>query len=169
MRLDDHLECVLILDDPAVSTREQAIEGILGSMADRGLFSPALIPELHAAISHRDEMGPTGIGEGVAIPHAWHPGLDRVATALAISRHGIEYDSIDGEPVYIVLLILTQPSTAAETAKGEVFDKWLCHLRDPAFRAGLRLAGTVDELWEAIHREDQPPINRGEATARGST
>ncbi len=156
MRLDDHLECVLILDDAEVSTREQVIGAILGSMAARGLFSPALVPELQAAIIRRDEMGPTGIGEGVAIPHAWHPGLVRMATALVISRQGVDYESIDGQPVHIVLLILTQPNTAADTAKGDVLEKWLCQLRNPAFRAALRLAGTSDELREVIRGEDQP-------------
>ncbi len=113
-------------------------------------------------------MGPTGIGEGVAIPHAWHPGLDRMAAALAISRQGLDYDSIDSEPVHILLLILTQPSTAAESAKRDVFEEWLRHLRDPAFRAELRLAGTPDELREVIRREDQPPVKRGDATTLGS-
>jgi len=86
MRLVDHLECVLILDDAEVSTRDQAFEAILGSMAARGLFSAALVPELKAAIIRRDELGPTGIGEGVAIPHAWHAGRDEEARAREAAR-----------------------------------------------------------------------------------
>ena len=68
------LECVLILDDAKVSTRDQAFDAILESLASRGVFAHDLVPELRAAIIRRDELGPTGIGEGVAIPHAWHPG-----------------------------------------------------------------------------------------------
>lgn len=109
MRLVDHLVCVLILDDAEVSTKKQAFEAILESLAARGCFSATLVPELLAAIINRDELGPTGIGEGVAIPHAWHAGLDRMIVALAISRQGVDYGSIDGEPVHILLLILTEP------------------------------------------------------------
>ena len=167
MRLVDHLECVLILDDAEISTREQAFEAILDSMAARGLFSTALVPELLAAIIQRDELGPTGIGEGVAIPHAWHVGLDRMVAALAISRRGLDYGSIDGEPVHILLLILTRPTKESEAAKQETLDGWLRHLRDPAFRADLCLAGTPDELWEVIRREDQPPVRGGEANTPG--
>jgi mannitol/fructose-specific phosphotransferase system IIA component (Ntr-type) len=137
MRLVDHLECVLMLNDAEVCTRDQAFQAMLGAMADRGLFSATLVPELQAAINARDELGPTGIGEGVAIPHAWHAGLGRMGAALAISRRGLDYGSIDGEPVQILLLILTQPSKESEAAKQETLDLWLRHLRDPAFRADL--------------------------------
>ena len=104
------------------------------------------MPTLREAIIRRDELGPTGIGEGVAIPHAWHKGLDRMVVALAISRKGVDYGSIDGEPVHIILLILTEPTAASEAAKQTTFEAWLGCLRDPAFRAGLRLADTPEEL-----------------------
>src|SRR5262245_18858244 len=58
MGLVDHLECVLIMDDAEVSTREQAFESVLSSMAARGLFSSSLVPELLEAIFRRDELGP---------------------------------------------------------------------------------------------------------------
>ncbi len=155
MRLAESIQCVLILDDTGATNRDQAIEAILDQMSAAGLFPFPLVAELRASVIRRDELGPTGIGEGVAIPHIWHAGLDRMAAALAVSRRGLDYPSLDGEPVYIIVLILTPQGAASEPAKQSRFEGWLHHLRDPAFRAGLRLAATAAELWETVRSEDR--------------
>jgi mannitol/fructose-specific phosphotransferase system IIA component (Ntr-type) len=62
---------------------------------------------------------------------------------------------LDGEPVHIIVLILTPQGAASEPAKQSLFEGWLHHLRDPAFRAGLRLGTTAAELWETVRSEDR--------------
>jgi nitrogen PTS system EIIA component len=155
MRLADSIQSVLILDDTGATNRDQAIEAILDQMSAEGLFPTILVSELRASVINRDELGPTGIGEGVAIPHVWHAGLDRMVAALAVSRGGLDYPSLDGEPVHIIVLILTPQGAASEPAKQGLFEGWLHHLRDPAFRAGLRLGTTAAELWETVRSEDR--------------
>jgi mannitol/fructose-specific phosphotransferase system IIA component (Ntr-type) len=158
MSLADSVQCALLLDDSRARSRDQAIKEMLALMADEGLVPASLVSELRETLIFRDELGPTGIGEGVAIPHAWHPGLDRIVAALAVSECGLDYPSLDGEPVHIILLILTPPSSAFEPAKRGLFDDWLRRLREPAFRASLRLAATSDELRRAIRAADHPPL-----------
>lgn len=55
----------------------------------------------------REQVGTTGIGRGFAVPHARHPNLKRVVGCLAHSGHGIDFDSLDGEPVHLLVLILS--------------------------------------------------------------
>ena len=155
MRLADSIQSVLILDDTSVTNRDQAFEAILHQMSANGLFPSTLVSELRASLIRRDELGPTGIGEGVAIPHVWHAGLDRMVAALAVSRGGLDYPSLDGEPVHIIVLIMTPQGAVYEPAKQRVFEGWLRHLRDPAFRAGLRLGTTAAELRETVQSEDR--------------
>ncbi len=155
-RLAESIQTVLILDDTSVTNRDQAFAAILAGMAAEDLIPTSLSPELDTALIRRDELGPTGIGEGVAIPHIWHAGLDRFIAALAVSRAGLDYSSLDGEPVHIVLLILTPQGAAFEPAKRRFFETWLHHLRDPAFRAGLRFATTEEEIREAVREADRP-------------
>ncbi len=76
MRLAESFQSVLILDDTGATNRDEAIEAILDQMSADGLFPSTLASELRAAVIRRDELGPTGIGEGVAIPHVWHAGHD---------------------------------------------------------------------------------------------
>ena len=86
--------------------KEEAIEEMIdvlaraGRVVDRG---SAL-----EAIMSREEKQSTGIGRGVAIPHGKCESIERLTAALGISKHGIEFDSLDGEPVQIVFLLLAE-------------------------------------------------------------
>ncbi|MHC4479649.1 MAG: PTS sugar transporter subunit IIA [Planctomycetota bacterium] len=60
------------------------------------------------ALYARESKGSTGIGGGVAIPHAKHPEVERVVLAVGVSRDGIEFDAADGELVYLVFLVLAE-------------------------------------------------------------
>jgi nitrogen PTS system EIIA component len=155
MPLVDDLECVLILDDSKVANRDQAIDAILEQMAEAGLVPHSLVPEIRNSIMRREELGPTGIGEGVGIPHTWHRGIERTVAALAISRRGLEYESLDREPVSIVLLVLTPLAVPGGRPGSGVFQAVLRHLRDSGFRARLRQARTPGEIWEVIRSADQ--------------
>ncbi len=69
------------------------------------------------ALYEREQKGSTGIGGGVAIPHARHPEIDGAVLAVGISPDGIEFEAVDDEPVYIVFLLMgspDQPSTTIE-------------------------------------------------------
>jgi mannitol/fructose-specific phosphotransferase system IIA component (Ntr-type) len=153
MNLAACIDCVLILDEPAVVDREHALGLIVDYMAAAGLFDPAIASEILASIMRREELGPTGIGQGVAIPHTWHPAIDRPMGALAISRAGLEFEALDHRPVHVIFLLLT-PAAAAD-ASAAVFETVLRHLRDPAVRAQLRAAADADDLWKTIRAIDQ--------------
>src|SRR5689334_12389252 len=54
-----------------------------------------------ASLLEREKLGSTGIGQGIAIPHSKSPTVDRVVAALGVSKRGIDFDALDGEPVYL--------------------------------------------------------------------
>jgi len=64
------------------------------------------LEEAFTGILHRENIGSTGIGKGVAIPHAGVKNCRRILPVIAISHEGLDYDSLDGKPVNIVFLIL---------------------------------------------------------------
>lgn len=151
--LESRIDEFLLLGDDSV-TRDLAIAAMLRTLAEHGLIEEVLVPDIHAAILRRDELGPTGVGEGVAIPHAWHAGLTRMVVALAVSTKGIDYPSIDRQPVHIVLLVLSPPRKENEAAKQAVFETGLRHLREPAVRARLIAARTPREVRDAVRLAD---------------
>ena len=99
----------------------------------------------------REELGSTGIGRGVAIPHARLPELQRPFGLLAKLKQGIEFDAIDAQAVDIVFVLLLP--AAAENEALAALALVARTLRSPESLARLRGAKSASELYAAIGRE----------------
>ena len=86
-------------------------------------------------IFNRESLGTTGIGHNVAIPHGKSKLLDRVRVGLGISEEGLDFASIDGEPVHLVLVIGSNPLKQMEYLKSLAFI--MNHLKNPLLRSAL--------------------------------
>jgi len=143
MQLRDWLSTVMILEPPRVRSRTEALGVILERLGTEGRIDPSLIPELQEALLRREELGPTGIGEGVAVPHAAHPRLSRSVGVLAVSRIGLDFETFDRRPVDIIILILSPTTAEGDEERAKLLDRVLRQVRLPATR--LRLRRAVDE------------------------
>lgn len=97
----------LILDERIV-TQTEAIDAMLERLAETHLSHDHL-PELRTGILNRERLGSTGMGNGVAVPHTKHASVSRLMGAVAFVCQGMEFDSIDAEPVDLVFLLLSPP------------------------------------------------------------
>jgi PTS system nitrogen regulatory IIA component len=123
--------------------------GLLEELAARAAASSGVAAEQVAAVLlKREELGSTGIGRGVAIPHARLPGLQRPCGLLARLKPGVEFDAIDGQKVDIVFVLLL-PATAENAALGALASVART-LRSPENLARLRAAKDASELLAAI-------------------
>ena len=90
--------------------------GVLAELADvvvsRGIVSADRRDEVLAALADREEKMSTGMQYGVAIPHAKTEVVDRLVTMIAISRSGVPFDTLDGEPASIFIATLSPPADA---------------------------------------------------------
>ena len=88
--------------------KDELFEELVDLLAkERGRTFPRAV--VLAAVRAREEKMSTGIKKGIALPHGKAEGLTELIGALGISRQGIEYSSLDGEPVYIVFLLVSDP------------------------------------------------------------
>ena len=101
----------------------------------------------------REELGSTGIGSGVAIPHGKTNDLDNVIISFGSSKQGIEFESLDGEPVYLVFMLLAPVDSTGIHLKA--LAKISRILKDKHFRQSLRDAKTVDEAVKILKEEDE--------------
>lgn len=92
-------------------TKEELFEEMVDMLA-RAAGAAFPRREILDALERREAKMSTGIYKGIALPHATVESLGSMRGALGISRKGIDYDSLDGNPVYIVFLLLTPPSDA---------------------------------------------------------
>ncbi|MGB2613342.1 MAG: PTS sugar transporter subunit IIA [Phycisphaerae bacterium] len=106
MRLRDLLDEAVVKVGLESRDKEECFEEMVDLLVRAGR-----IPDRAGALEvvrQREEQGTTGIGDGVAIPHGKHASIPTLTAAVGTSPEGIEFDSIDGEPVHAVFLLLAR-------------------------------------------------------------
>jgi PTS system nitrogen regulatory IIA component len=145
MKISDLLSPTdVMLDIRATSKRALLQE--FGAKAATNLGLP--VDQVAPLLLKREDLGSTGIGKGVAIPHVRLPGAQRPYGLLARLRQPIEFDAIDGQAVDIVFVLLLPDN--AESGQLGALALVARTLRPPENLARLRSAKTASELYAAI-------------------
>ncbi len=105
------------------------------------------------AILKREELSSTGIGDGVAIPHAKHASVDRLVGAVALSHKGIPFDSVDTEPVFVLVMLVSPQERPSEHLRA--LEGVSRCLKDKNFVRSLRQAATPQQIWDLICNHDR--------------
>ncbi|MBG6056635.1 PTS system fructose-specific IIC component [Cryobacterium sp. MP_M5] len=143
----DYIDERTIVLDVDETDRDTLIRSLAGLMSTTGrVTDEALV--IQAAFA-REEHGTTGIGDGIAIPHAKSDGVTAPVLAFARSRNGIDWNSTDGSPATLVFMIAV-PEAAAGTEHLTVLAQLSRALMKPAFRAALQAAATPTDVLEAL-------------------
>ena len=124
--------------------------GLLGTVLAAQTGADARL--VAAALADRERLGSTGFGGGVALPHAKLAGLSQVTCAFVRLAQPIDYDAVDAAPVDLVMALLSPAHAGADHLKA--LARVSRRLRDRAFLAKLRGAGSRDALW-ALFTEDR--------------
>lgn len=104
------------------------------------------------ALIDRESLGSTGIGQGIAIPHGKTDRVGELVAVLGISKKGVNFESLDGELVYIFFLLVAPKETAGPHLKALAQISRL--LRDSYFCELLKRCKTADEVYDLIRREE---------------
>jgi len=130
-------------------TKAAVLAEMVGAAVTGGLLPRARRVQVVAALEAREERGSTGLGRGIAIPHAKIPGLRRHAGVVARSTGGVDYRAIDGEPVHVLVMLVSPDARPEEHLRAL---KWISGLaRDPDFTSFIRQARTAQDILDVIH------------------
>ena len=116
MKLADFVVNDAIISDLKSTTKDGAIREIIESLTRSGHLKADEAESIVAAIMKREELGSTGIGNGVAVPHTKHPSVDRMVGTVAVSKAGLDFQSIDREKVDLIFLLVSPPDRPGERA-----------------------------------------------------
>jgi PTS system nitrogen regulatory IIA component len=152
MRMCDFVVREAIISALTASNKESVIRGMVESLRDAGHFRGADIEDIVRALLKRELLGSTGIGRGVAIPHTKHASVDHLVGTVAISPTGVAFDSIDGEPVHIFVLLISPQDRPGDHLRA--LENISRTLRDDAFVKTLRAAGNREEISALLDRLD---------------
>jgi PTS system nitrogen regulatory IIA component len=145
MQISDLLSPTDVMIDVRASNKRLLLQEFAAKAADSlGLH----VDQIASCLLKREELGSTGIGRGVAIPHARLPDLQRPYGLLAKLKQGIEFDAIDGHAVDIVFVLLLP--AGAENLQLAALALVARTLRPSENLVRLRAARNVSELYSAI-------------------
>lgn len=152
MKLSDIVVSEAIVTGLRADSKEAAIRIMVASLKDAGSVAPDDEESIVAAILKREELGSTGIGNGVAVPHTKHPSVDKLIASVALSNEGVDFASLDGENVHILFLLVSPPDRPGDHLRG--LENISRHLRNQNFCNFLKQSTTKEEVIELLKEAD---------------
>ena len=165
MRITDLLDKRSISLNAAPRSKNEALDQIVALMTKSGKINDqeAYRKQVYA----REEESTTGIGEGIAIPHGKCDAVNKPGLAAMVIKNGVDFDSLDGEPVTLMFLIAA-PNTE-DNVHLDVLSKLSVLLMDEEFSEALRNAKSVDEFMEIVDKADDEKSDIDERLADTGT
>ena len=150
MRITDLLDKQSISLNGAPKDKIEALDQVVDLMAKSGKIND--VEAYRQRVYAREEESTTGIGEGIAIPHGKCDAVTKPGLAAMVVKDGVDFDSLDGEPVHLIFLIAA-PNTE-DNIHLDVLSKLSVLLMDEQFTADLLNAKSVDEFLEIVDKAD---------------
>ncbi len=154
MKLLDLVQPSSIIAELESSDRNGVIRELVQVLAQAKLIDHGSAEGVVRSIVARERTrGTTGFGKGVAIPHAKVAGLSRIVGAVGRSGSGVDFGSLDGQPVYSVFLILSPEDQPEEHLRA--MDLVFRHLLQEKFRKFLRQSDAPEKIYDLLREADE--------------
>lgn len=132
--------------------KEAVIRAMGTALLETGQIAEEDYESIIEAILKREELGSTGIGRGVAVPHTKHPSIDRLIGTVAISEDGVDFESLDGEKVHLLFLLISPPDRPGDHLRA--LENISRQLRDDTFCRFLKQSKSPDDVWQLLEEAD---------------
>jgi mannitol/fructose-specific phosphotransferase system IIA component (Ntr-type) len=133
--------------------KESVIRELVGALVEAEALKADEVENIVKAILRREELGSTGIGRGCAVPHTKHPSVEKLVGTVGVSSEGVDFNSLDGEKVHIVFLLVSPPDRPGDHLKA--LESVSRQLRDDTFCRFLKQAKTTADIQQLLEEADQ--------------
>lgn len=152
MKFADFVCIDAIKAELTADNKEGVIRELVRSLISAGQIQEAEEDSIVKAIMKREELGSTGIGRGVAVPHTKHPSVDRLIGTVGVSQEGIDFQSLDGEKVQLFFLLVSPPDRPGDHLRA--LENISRQLRDDTFCRFLKQSKTRDDIKQLLEESD---------------
>ena len=152
MKFADFINSEAIRAELAADDKDGVIREMAGALAATGAIEESELDSIVKAILRREELGSTGIGRGVAVPHTKHPSVDKLVGTVAVSPGGLDFDSLDGEKVELFFLLISPPDRPGDHLRA--LENISRQLRDDTFCRFLKQSKTTEDIWQLLVEAD---------------
>jgi len=156
MKIMDFLSKGAIVSELKSTKKEEVIKELVDALINAGEIEKRYHNKLIEALMTREELGSTAIGQGVAIPHAKSDCVGKLVAAFGLSAKGVDFDSLDAEPVYILFLLVAPQDSAGPHLKALARISRL--LKDKYFRDNLKGCKDDKAIIKIIVQEDEKKV-----------
>jgi len=144
------LKSEFIIEELKATNKRDVLAELVGVIAKgEGTIDPEAMLQVFL---EREQLGSTGIGDGIAIPHGKLAGLDETVLAFGRSREGVAFEALDGKPVHLFFLLAAPENSAGRHLKA--LAKISRMLKDGVFRKNLLEAKVHDDFVRIIAQKD---------------
>lgn len=152
MKISDFLCAKAVSADLKGTNKQEIIDEMVKLLINSGAIDKKNKAKLMEVLLAREALGSTAIGQGIAIPHGKSDSVNELIASLGISKKGIDFDSLDGEPAYIFFLLIAPIDSAGPHLKALARISRL--LKDKYFRENLKVVKDEKTILELITQED---------------
>ena len=152
MKFGDFVSREAIRAELVATTKDGTIREMVQAMLGAGGIDADECESIVKAILKREELGSTGIGRGVAVPHTKHPSVDRLVGTVAISREGVEFAALDGERVHLFFLLISPPDRPGDHLRA--LENISRQLRNDTFCRFLKQSKNAEDIQQLLDEAD---------------
>jgi len=131
-----------------LEVKTRVIREMVEALHAAGYFHEDELDDIVKAVIRREQLGTTGIGQGIAIPHSRHPSVHELVGTLALSSEGLPFDSLDNEPAYVIFLLVSPQERPGDHLRA--LEAIVRTMRDVEFVKRLRSCKTREEVWNLL-------------------
>jgi PTS system fructose-specific IIA component/PTS system nitrogen regulatory IIA component len=152
MKFADFIRVQAIKADLEAEDKEGSIRELVAGLVASKDISAEEQESIVKAILKREELGSTGIGRGVAVPHTKHPSVDRLIGTVGVSAEGVDFNSLDGEKVQLFFLLVSPPDRPGDHLRA--LENISRQLRDDTFCRFLKRAKSAEDVQQLLEEAD---------------
>jgi mannitol/fructose-specific phosphotransferase system IIA component (Ntr-type) len=155
MKLSDFVCFDALIAQLEADDRDGAIRELVNALGDAGKFGKKQVDSIAEAVIKRENEASTGIGRGVAVPHAKCEGVKDIVAAVGCKSEGLDFSSLDKKPVYSVILLLSPEDNADKHL--QAMETVVTNLHKEDFRKFLRQSTEAEQIVDLIKEADESP------------
>jgi PTS system fructose-specific IIA component/PTS system nitrogen regulatory IIA component len=152
MKFADFVSRDSVRSSLAASDKEGVIRELTQALVDSGAIPKGEYEGIVKAVLKREELGSTGIGRGVAVPHTKHAGVSRLVATVGVSQEGVDFNSLDGERVQLLFLLISPPDRPGDHLRA--LENISRQLRDDTFCRFLKQSKTGGDILQLLDEAD---------------
>jgi len=152
MKFSDFVTSSAIKAELASTDKEGVVRELVAGLVESGALEANQQDAIVSKILEREELGSTGIGRGIAVPHTKHPSVSKPVGTVGVSKTGVDFKSLDGETVQLFFMLISPPDQPNEHLRAlENISK---QLQDETFCRFLKQSKTSADIQQILEEAD---------------